>query len=394
MSSKTLKFGLIGRLLAAILVGIVVGLWTPEPVVGLFVTISSVFSTFLKFMIPFIIIAFVVEGISELRQGAGKLLGITVGLSYLSTLIAGLLAFVVANLFFDKFIDSSRMMEVLGSEEHMVASWINLPLTPIMEVTAAITFAFLMGLGIAHLRNQGKGQRLYEVFKEFAQIVELVLRKVIVPGLPLYIAGTFANIAYSGQIVMVMSVFWKVIVIVILLHWLVMLGQFSIAGALTKKNPIALIKAQLPAYITAVGTQSSVATIPVNLESSKAQGVSKEIREFVIPLCSTIHLSGSITSIVSFSMAALMMSGMPHDLGLMLPYIIMLGVVMVAAPGAPGGAVMSALPLFAMVGIGPESALASLIVALHITQDGFGTAANISGDNAIANIVDWIKKNR
>ncbi|MGL4343837.1 MAG: cation:dicarboxylate symporter family transporter, partial [Cellulosilyticaceae bacterium] len=121
--------------------------------------------------------------------------------------------------------------------------------------------------------------------------------------------------------------------------------------------------------------------------------VSEEIREFVVPLCSTIHLSGSITSIVSFTMAVLMMNQMDYSIGMMLPYIVMLGIVMVAAPGAPGGAVMSALPLFQMVGIGPESAMASLIVALHITQDGFGTAANISGDNAIANIIDWIKKN-
>lgn len=391
---KKVKFGLIARLLTAIVLGIVVGLWMPEIIVGLLVTASSVFSTFLKFIIPLIIIAFVVEGISELEVGAGKLLGWTVLISYGSTLIAGFIAFLVSGQLFKYFIDPTRMSAEMGQTAETLEPWFNLPLAPMMDVTVAIVLAFLLGLGIAYLRGKGRGGALHGVFKEFAEIIQVLLKKVIVPGLPIYIAGTFANIAYSGQITQVLSVFWKVILIVILTHWGIMLMQFTVAGVLNKKNPITLLKAQLPAYLTALGTQSSVATIPVNLESAKAQGISKEVREFVVPLCSTIHLSGSITSIVSFSMAVLMMYEMDYSFTIMLPYIMMLGVIMVAAPGAPGGAVMSAIPLFAMVGIGPESAMASLIVALHITQDGFGTAANISGDNAIGNIIDWIKRNQ
>jgi len=166
--------------------------------------------------------------------------------------------------------------------------------------------------------------------------------------------------------------------------------MFFVAGAYGGKNPIQLMKNQIPGYLTAVGTQSSAATIPVNVTCAEKNGVSKQIRDFVVPLCATIHLAGSMISITCFTVAVLMMNGMPHGLSVILPYIAMLGVAMVAAPGAPGGAIMSALPFLPMVGIPSDGGLASLMIALYLTQDSFGTAANISGDNAIAVIVDKI----
>lgn len=389
MKSKTLKLGLVGRLIISILAGIGIGLFLPLPIVQFLITASSIFSTFLKFVIPFIILAFVIDGIADLKSGASKLLGLTTLIAYLSTISAGLITYLISTNLFKYFINPSTQATDIASA-NMVSPFFKIPITPVMDVTAAIIIAFIMGLGISKLRHQGKGDALYNLSKEFTAIIQDVLKYTIIPLLPLYIAGTFANITYSGQIVSVLKVFWKVLLIVILMHWGIMFLQFLLAGIASKKNPITLIKNQMPAYITAIGTQSSVATLPVNLEVAKKNGISKQIREFVVPLCATIHLSGSITSILSFSVAVLMMNGMDYSLGIMFPYILMLGVTMVAAPGAPGGAVMAALPLFAMVGISPDGALASLIIALHITQDGFGTAANISGDNAIACIMDRI----
>ena len=151
-----------------------------------------------------------------------------------------------------------------------------------------------------------------------------------------------------------------------------------------------MLKNQIPGYLTAVGTQSSAATIPVNVECAKNNGVSKEIREFCVPLCATIHLSGSIVSVTSFAVAVLMMNNMDFGLSVMMPFILMLGIAMVAAPGAPGGAIMSALPFLPMIGIPSDGGLASLMIALYLTQDSFGTAANVSGDNAIAVVIDYI----
>ena len=179
---------------------------------------------------------------------------------------------------------------------------------------------------------------------------------------------------------------------VIPLHIIYILLQFIGAGAVSGKNPFTMIKNQLPGYLTAVGTQSSAATIPVNVECAVNNGVSKEIREFCVPLCATIHLSGSIISVTSFAVAVLMMNGMDHSLTTILPFILMLGIAMVAAPGAPGGAIMSALPFLPMIGIPSDGGLASLMIALYLTQDSFGTAANVSGDNAIAVVVDHINQ--
>ncbi|CEO25161.1 dicarboxylate/amino acid:cation symporter [Paraclostridium sordellii] len=394
---KKKNIGLIPKLIMAIIIGIVIGTYMPRGLVQILVTASSLFSTFLKFVIPFIILGFVTAGIADLSSGAGKLLGATTIISYVSTVIAGLLAFTLIKTLFPFFMDPSLASKIGDPEAGMLPAIFSIPLKPMIDVTAAIVFAFMMGLGISALRKNNKGEVLYKIAFDFQSIIQMVLAKAIIPLLPLYIAGTFANIAFAGQVMNILSVFWKVYIVVMSLHLIYVALQFTVAGMYAKKNPIEMMKNQIPAYLTAVGTQSSAAAIPVNVDCAEKNGISKQIREFVIPLCATIHLSGSIISIVSFSVAVLMMNGMDSGINIVLPYIMMLGIAMVAAPGAPGGAVMSALPFFPMVGIPADGGLASLIIALHITQDSFGTAANISGDNAIAVAVDalnnkWRKK--
>ena len=387
---KKKKIGLVPKLIMGIIVGIIIGTYCPAPVIQVLVTISGLFSSFLSFVIPFIIIGFVTAGIADLATGAGKLLGITTAIAYGSTLVAGTIAFIVASTLFPKFINAEVASQIGDPSAGQLSAIFSIPLEPMIDVTAAIVFAFMMGLGISSLRNKGKGDVLYKFFNDFQDIVTATLSTVIIPLLPLYIAGTFANIAYAGQVWNILGVFWKVFVTVIPLHFIYLIGQFSFAGAIGKKNPFTMLKNQVPGYLTAIGTQSSAATIPVNVECAEKNGVSKQIREFVVPLCATIHLSGSMISITCFTTAVLMMNNMPHGFNVLFPYIAMLGIAMVAAPGAPGGAIMSALPFLPMVGIPSEGGLASLMIALYLTQDSFGTACNVSGDNAIAVIVDRI----
>lgn len=386
------KIGLVPKLILGIIVGILLGSYAPEVLVRVLITASTLFSAFLKFVIPFIIIGFVTAGIADLATGAGKLLGITTGIAYGSTIVAGTAAFLVASTIFPAFIDSSVASQIGDPEAGMLSPFFTIPLEPMVDVTAAIVFAFTIGLGISSLRNHGKGETLHKVFQEFQEIVTKTLATAIIPLLPVYIAGTFANITYAGQVGAILGVFWKVFLIVIPMHLIYLVIQFTVAGTISGKNPFKMLKNQIPGYLTAVGTQSSAATIPVNVECAKNNGVSKEIREFCVPLCATIHLAGSIISVTSFSVAVLMMNNMDFGFGVMLPFILMLGIAMVAAPGAPGGAIMSALPFLPMIGIPSDGGLASLMIALYLTQDSFGTAANVSGDNAIAAVVDHINK--
>ena len=385
--NKKKKLGLVPKLIIGIIVGIIIGSYCPAPVIQVLVTISGLFSSF---VIPFIIIGFVTAGIADLATGAGKLLGITTAIAYGSTLIAGTLAFTVASTLFPKFITSAVADKIGDPSAGQLSAIFSIPLEPMVDVTAAIVFAFMMGLGISYLRNHGKGEVLYKFFSDFQDIVTATLSTVIIPLLPLYIAGTMANIAYAGQVWSILGVFWKVYLTAIPLHLIYLLCQFSVAGAIGKKNPFTMLKNQIPGYLTAVGTQSSAATIPVNVGCAEKNGVSKQIREFVVPLCATIHLSGSMISITCFTTAVLMMNNMPHNPGVIFPFIAMLGIAMVAAPGAPDGAIMSALPFLPMVGIPSDGGLASLMIALYLTQDSFGTACNVSGDNAIAVIIDRI----
>lgn len=390
MSKK--KIGLVPKLIIGIIAGILIGSFAPEFLVRVLVTASSLFSAFLKFVIPFIIIGFVTAGIADLATGAGKLLGVTTGIAYGSTIVAGTLAFIVASLIFPSFIDPSVASQIGDPEAGMLEPIFTIPLSPMVDVTAAIVFSFTMGLGISALRNNDKGEILYNLFQEFQEIITKVLSTIIIPLLPIYIAGTFANITYAGQVWNILSIFWRVYLVVIPLHIVYLVIQFTTAGFVTGKNPLKMLKNQIPGYLTAVGTQSSAATIPVNVECAKNNGVSKEIREFCVPLCATIHLSGSIISVTSFAVAVLMMNGMDHGFSTVFPFILMLGIAMVAAPGAPGGAIMSALPFLPMIGIPSDGGLASLMIALYLTQDSFGTAANVSGDNAIAAVVDHLNK--
>lgn len=382
------SIGLIPKLIIAIVLGVLLGQmqFLPEFILQIPVTFSSIFGNILSFFIPLMIVGFIVKGIADLSEGAGKLLAATTGLSYLSTIIAGITAMIIAQTVFPLFISTGTTIgDTSGAE---LSPIFEVAIPPMFEVTTAIVFAFIFGICISWLRTEKNSYVMYNFFEEFNQTVILTLEKFIVPMLPFFIFGNFVNLSYAGTFMTILSVFWRVFIIIIGLHWVFIILWFVLAGAYTGKNPVTLVKNQIPGYLAAVGLQSSAATIPFSLEIAENNGVSAKIRDFVIPFCATAHLMGSIITITSCVIAVLMMNGMPYNVGLMIPFIMTLGVAMVAAPGAPGGAIMAALPFLFMVGIDPSGSAASLLVSLYIAQDSFGTATNVSGDNAIAVIVD------
>ncbi len=382
MSEKK-GIGLLPRLILAIVVGILIGAYAPEVFIRTVVTLSSIFGNFLSFVIPLIIIGFVAPGIGDLGQGAGKILGLTVALAYASTVFAGSTAFFVNSFLFPRIIEIAAVDQT--SARALLAPFFIIEMPPLMGVMSALLLAFILGIGMGAVSSKS----LSSGMKEFQQIIEKLLGGVIIPLLPLLICGTFANMAYSGQAQILIKTFAKVYVTVIALHFTVIFIQYMLAGTIAGKNPFRAFLIMLPAYVTAIGTQSSAATIPVTLRQTRKNGVSEEVADFVIPLCATIHLSGSTIAMTSCAMALMTMQGMPISFGIMFPFILMLGIVMVAAPGVPGGAIMAALGVLGtMLYFTPE--MQSMMIAIYLAQDSFGTACNVTGDGAIAILIDKI----
>ncbi len=390
------KIGLIPKLIIAIVLGIVFGQFLPESFCRFVVTLSGIFSVFLKFIIPMMILAYVTMGIADLSQGAGKLLIITVLLAYGSTLIFGSASFLVSSSLFPSFMSSEALDQIAAAADSSLSSYFSLSVDPIMDTMTAVVLAFVLGLCISTMRGKEIGDTLYNAISDFSKIINKVLQNVIIPLLPLYICGTFTDMTKSGRTFVVLGILWKVFLVVIIMHWVCILIQFTVSGAISKKSPLQMIKSQIPGYTTAIGTQSSAATIPVNLKCAEAIGISEEIRNFVVPLCANIHMAGSMITIVACGTAVCLMNQIPISLTTIVPFIMTLGVAMVASPGAPGGSIMTALPFLYMIfgaELGdPDGATCAIMVALYLTQDSFGTACNVSGDNAIGAIVDTIYK--
>jgi Na+/H+-dicarboxylate symporter len=375
------KFGLLPRIVIAIVMGVLIGHVLPEVWVRIFVTFNYVFSQFLGFLIPLIIIGLVAPAIADIGRAAGRLLLLTVGLAYADTIVAGLLAFSTGTMLFPMLIDTEVSMSVEKADTLQPYFQLNIP--AIFDVMAALVSSFVVGIGIAYTDSP----TLKKGFLEFRNIIEKTIQVAIIPLLPLYIFGIFLSMTKTGEVYHIIVVFAKIICIIFLLHIFILLYEFLIAGGLARKNPLRLLVNMLPAYFTALGTSSSAATIPVTLHQTKKNGVSEEIANFCVPLCATIHISGSMMKITCCSLAVCFIGGLPHDLPLFLHFILLLGICMVAAPGVPGGAAMAALgPLSGVLGFNPDAQ--ALIIALYIAMDSFGTACNVTGDGALAVIID------
>ncbi|WP_273764066.1 dicarboxylate/amino acid:cation symporter [Aeromonas hydrophila] len=369
---------LVLKLVAGILAGLLLGLYAPEWVARVLFTAKTVIGQLITFTIPLIILFFIMSGIASLPKNSGKLLGKTVALSYCSTILAGLFAFTVASNLIPRLTTAA---EPTAESAIKLASYINLEIPPLFGVMSALAAAFVFGIGI----SATQATDLRRVADQGRDIIDRLLAKVIIPLLPFYIAGVFVEMTVEGTVFATLKTFGVVLVMAIVMHWLWLSVLFVGTGLALGRAPAQLIKNMLPAYFTALGTMSSAATIPVALQASKNNGVSDGIANFTVPLCATIHLCGSTITLVTCATAVMFLSEHLAIPGIdtMLPFIMMLGVIMIAAPGAPGGGVMSALGLLtSMLGFGEASI--ALMIALYLAQDSFGTACNVTGDGVIA----------
>lgn len=379
------NFSLIKRIFLALILGIGLGLICKSSNVTFPVRILSTFSTlfgsFLSFVIPLIIIAFIVPGIATLGKNSGKVLLGTTILAYLSTIIAGTIAYFLGSALLPKLITNANLASESGLN---VDPYFTIDIPPILNIMSALVFAFIFGIGLSKFKNSS----LLKGFDEFSTIVSMIITNILIPLVPVYIGAIFAKLSLTGEIFTTLKSFATVYVLLFSLQICYLICQYSIAGALRRENPFKLLKAMIPAYLTAVGTQSSAATIPVTLGCAKENNVSDEVANLVVPLCATIHLAGETITLVLTSIGVMLMKGQFPTFGLMMPFIFMLGVTMVAAPGVPGGGVMAALGLLeGMLGFGDLEK--PIMIALHSAQDSFGTATNVTGDGALALIVDY-----
>lgn len=385
---KRLFSNLLFKVFLAIVLGIVFGLYLPESVNRIFATFNSFFSQFLNFAIPLIIMGLIMPAISDLGKGAGKLLLLTTAIAYGSTLFSGFMTYFTTLSIFpsllESYVDKTAQIAQTAKE---LSPYFSITIPVVLDVMTALVLAFVIGLGLAYQEKSA----LKSVVKDFQIIIMQLIEKVIVPLLPLFILGIFANMSFSGKVYSILAVFVNIIGVIFTLHILLLLLQYSITGILTKRNPFRLLATMMPAYFTALGTQSSAATIPVTLKQTLKNGVSEKIAGFVIPLCATIHLSGSVMKITACAMALMILEGMPVNFTLFAGFIFMLGIAMVAAPGVPGGAIMAAIGILqSMLGFNEE--MIGLMIALYIAMDSFGTACNVTGDGAIALVINKITK--
>ncbi|MDR1557754.1 MAG: dicarboxylate/amino acid:cation symporter [Tannerellaceae bacterium] len=386
---KKISISLLGQVALAIGSGILFGQFLPIAVARIFVTFNSLFGNFLSFAIPLIILGLVAPAIGELGKGAGRLLALTAIIAYGSTIFSGFFTFFSSASVFPQILPRNVELSALENPENlMLTSYFSIDMPPLMDIMTALLLSFIIGLGMSALKSTA----LQNVFIDFRDIITQLIKSVIIPLLPLHIFGIFLNITVSGQVANIMSMFVKVILVIFVLHILLLLIQFTIAGLVAGRNPLFLLRNMFPAYATALGTQSSAATIPVTLRQTLRNGVKESVAVFVIPLCATIHLAGSTMKIVACAMATLYMVGEPVTFAHFSGFILMLGITMVAAPGVPGGAIMAALGLLGSM-LGFNETLQALMIALYIAMDSFGTACNVTGDGAIAVVMNKIARN-
>ena len=379
---KKIKLSLLPRIIIAIILGIGCGYVFPDVLARFFVTFNGVFSQYLSFMVPLLIVAFVAPAIADLGKQAGRLLIITALLAYGFTLLSGLITYGVGSALFPSMIEPRSYIAAEGSAKEL-EPFFTMDIVPLMGVLSALVFAFVVGLGTAQVGSEPLRRGL----SGFRDVVAWAINKSIIPLLPLYIFGIFLNMTVTGQVGGILLTFIKVITVIFVLHVGMLVLQYCIASIFSRRNPFKALWTMMPAYFTALGTSSSAATIPVTLKRTIAMGVDKDVAGFTVPLCATIHMSGSTLKIVACALALMIAHGIDYDFGQFAGFIAMLGISIIAAPGVPGGAIMASLGiLVSILGFSQEDC--ALMIALYISMDSFGTACNVTGDGAIAQIVD------
>lgn len=382
--SRKFRLTLLPKIIIAICLGIAAGFVFPDWLARVFVTFNGVFSEYLGFVIPLLIVGFVAPAIADLGSRAGKMLLVTALLAYAFTLMSGFMSYGVGHWLFPSMIEPDKFIEAEG-EAVELAPFFVMDIQPLMGVLTALVLAFVMGLGTARVQSHA----LKSGLDGFRDVIAWVINRSIIPVLPLYIFGIFLNMTVTGQVGAILSTFVKVIIVIFVLHVGILVLQYCIASIFSRRNPFKALWTMMPAYFTALGTSSSAATIPVTLKRAIAMGVDKDVAGFTVPLCASIHMSGSTLKIVACALALMISQGMDYSTGQFAAFIAMLGVSIIAAPGVPGGAIMASLGILSSI-LGFTEQDNALMIALYIAMDSFGTACNVTGDGAIAQIVDYI----
>ena len=373
------------KILISIALGIGAGYVMPMCGARTVMTFNAVFSQFLGFCIPLIILGFVAPAIADIGHRAGKMLVVTALIAYVATLFAGFVSYFTGAALFPSMIEPASYVADITGGPADIAPYFTIEMPPLMTVMSALVLAFVLGLGTSRLT----GGTIKGVLTDFRDIISLIIARVIIPLLPVYIFGIFMNMTMTGQVGTILLTFIKIIAVIFGIHIFILVFQYCVAALFARRdrNPLRLLWTMMPAYFTALGTQSSAATIPVTLRQSIKTGVDEDVAGFVVPLCATIHMSGSTLKIVACALALMITGGMTYDLPMFAGFISMLGITIIAAPGVPGGAIMASLGLLSSM-LGFTEADNALMIALYIAMDSFGTACNVTGDGAIAIIIN------
>ncbi len=383
MKTKLLN-SLLFWVVVAIILGFLCSMFFPDWLARVFVTFNGLFSNFLGFFVPVLIFALIAPAIAGLGHGAGKWLGITAGIAYGSTVISGLIAWGTASALYPTLLAGRDLVTgVADPDEGGLSPYFSVEMPPPFAVMSALLLAFVVGLAMTAV----KSDNLYGVLEELNDVVLKVVTTFVIPLLPLFIFGTFLNLGMNENFGDTMAAMGVVLLLSIVMTLVIILLQYLVAGAVAGVNPFAALKNMMPAYFTALGTSSSAATIPVTYGSTLKNKVDEDVAGFVVPLCATIHLSGSMMKITLYALSIVYMANLGISGGQILGFILLLGIMMIAAPGVPGGAIMAAVGLL-QANLGFDESMVSLMIASYIVVDSFGTAANVTGDGAIALIVN------
>ncbi|OIR41105.1 dicarboxylate/amino acid:cation symporter [Corynebacterium sp. NML120713] len=389
MKSKVLS-SLLFWIVVAIVAGFLCSFFFPDWLARVFVTFNGLFSNFLGFFVPILIFSLIAPAIAGLGKGAGKWLGITAGVAYGSTIISGLIAWGVASALYPTLLAGTQLRtDIDDPSEGGLSPFFEVEMPAPFEVMSALLLAFVIGIAMTTV----KSRTMHEVLNELRDVIMKVVQSFVIPLLPLFIFGTFLNLAMNENFGSTMAAFGVVLLLSVGMTIVIVLGQYLIAGTVAGQNPFGALKNMLPAYFTALGTSSSAATIPVTYESTLKNKVDENVAGFIVPLCATIHLSGSMMKITLYALAIVFMAQLPISGGAVVGFVLLLGIMMIAAPGVPGGAIMAAVGLL-QANLGFDESMISLMIAAYIVVDSFGTAANVTGDGAIAMIVNRFAKGK
>jgi len=388
---KVCKFfsaNLLWAVVVMIVLGILCGSFMPLWFVRIFTTFNGIFSALLSFVIPMLILALVTAAIADTQNGAGKMLIWTVVLAYVSTVLAGVFSYVVGDVVYPHLVTmhvgaNGSMEGVLPAEA--VAPFFTFDFPPIMDTMSALLLSFMLGLTMLRYDMPV----LKGMVVDLKKIVMYTIEGAVLPLLPIYIFGVFMKMTAAGEMKMITHVYLKVIGVMLLLFFLVLLFQYLIAGWVSHKNPFRLFQKMFPAFLMALASSSSAATLPITMQCAEKMGAKKNVVGFVIPMCANIHLSGAAIRTLAIAVATMIMFNVPYTVPQMIGFILLFSVTVLAAPGIPGGVIMAAVGMIeSMLHFTPE--MIALTVTLSIALDSPGTAVNVCGDGALMMVVDRI----